>query len=215
MKTCSKCNNKKPAKEFHKDSRSKDGLNSRCKDCRKEYTRRYNTDNRDRINARQRAYSKRFEVRERHLEWCHDYYQKNKQSLDQKRKKWAEDNIDLVRSYKRKQQRRYMADPLKAEKHRIRSRLAVSISKKGFSKKKKTEHMLGCSWEFFLKHIEDNFLEGMSWENRSEWHIDHIIPLSSARKIEDLNRLANYQNTRPLWAFDNLSKGAKSDHSSN
>lgn len=32
--------------------------------------------------------------------------------------------------------------------------------------------------EEFKNHIENLFLEGMSWDNHGEWHIDHIIPVS-------------------------------------
>ena len=36
---------------------------------------------------------------------------------------------------------------------------------------------LGCNIKTFKQHIEQQFTEGMSWENYSEWHIDHKIPL--------------------------------------
>ena len=39
-----------------------------------------------------------------------------------------------------------------------------------------TEH-LRCNIETFKKYIEQQFTEGMSWENYGEWHIDHKIPL--------------------------------------
>jgi hypothetical protein len=47
----------------------------------------------------------------------------------------------------------------------------------------------------------------MTWDNYGEWHIDHIIPLSSAKTESELIDLFNYKNTQPLWAKDNLSKG--------
>jgi hypothetical protein len=49
----------------------------------------------------------------------------------------------------------------------------------------------------------------MSWENHGEWHIDHIVPLSSAITEEELRKLSHYTNLQPLWATDNLSKGSK------
>jgi hypothetical protein len=49
----------------------------------------------------------------------------------------------------------------------------------------------------------------MTWENRGEWHVDHIIPFASAKTEEDIVRLAHYTNLQPLWAKENLEKGDK------
>ena len=49
----------------------------------------------------------------------------------------------------------------------------------------------------------------MSWENQGKWHLDHIIPISSAKTEEDVIRLNHYTNFQPLWAEDNFKKGKK------
>jgi hypothetical protein len=49
----------------------------------------------------------------------------------------------------------------------------------------------------------------MTWDNRSEWHLDHIIPLSSAKTEEELYKLCHYTNLQPLWAVENMKKGNK------
>ena len=48
----------------------------------------------------------------------------------------------------------------------------------------------------------------MTWENRSEWHVDHIIPLATAKTEEDVYRLNHYTNLQPLWAHENIRKRA-------
>ena len=68
---------------------------------------------------------------------------------------------------------------------------------------------IGCEPNFLREHLEKQFKDGMSWENYGSWHIDHIIPLSSAKNIEEINKLCHYTNLQPLWASENLSKGSK------
>jgi hypothetical protein len=80
---------------------------------------------------------------------------------------------------------------------------------KFMQKKSKTFSMLGCSIEEFWNHLEKQFTDGMTRENYGKWHIDHIIPLSSAKNQEELERLFHYSNCQPLWAKDNYSKNNK------
>jgi hypothetical protein len=49
----------------------------------------------------------------------------------------------------------------------------------------------------------------MNWSNRNLWHIDHIIPLASAKTEEEMIKLCHYTNLQPLWAIENMSKGSK------
>ena len=72
-------------------------------------------------------------------------------------------------------------------------------------------NVFGCSTDELVKHLEDQFKDGMTWDNygRYGWHIDHIKPLSKAEDMEDLIRRAHYTNLQPLWATDNLKKSNK------
>jgi len=68
---------------------------------------------------------------------------------------------------------------------------------------------LGVSFDELNIYLEQKFKNNMSWENYGEWHIDHIIPLSSAKTEKEIYELCHYTNLQPLWAEDNLKKGCK------
>ena len=112
------------------------------------------------------------------------------------------------RSEKRRKERRN-TDPIYAMKKRVSTRIRNFMSRRGYTKKNRTHEILGIDWSGFKEHIESQFVDGMSWENRNLWHIDHIIPLDSAVCEADILRLNHYTNLQPLWAHDNLSKGSK------
>jgi hypothetical protein len=86
---------------------------------------------------------------------------------------------------------------------------SLKRGKNNFKKTNKTEQILGCTIEEFKIYIQSNFKKGMSFENRNKWHLDHIIPISTAISYDDVIRLNHYTNFQPLWAKENLSKGDK------
>lgn len=73
--------------------------------------------------------------------------------------------------------------------------------------------MLGCTLDQFKRHIENLWLDGMSWENYGKlgWHLDHIIPCASfdLTDPQQQKKCFHYSNIQPLWAIDNWSKGCK------
>lgn len=82
----------------------------------------------------------------------------------------------------------------------------------------------GRSWKTFvdysleelMAHLERQFLPGMSWENKGDWHIDHIIPRSSFEYSSpddpEFKKCWSLSNLQPLWALDNIRKNAKLDY---
>jgi hypothetical protein len=53
------------------------------------------------------------------------------------------------------------------------------------------------------------FVEGMTWDNWGEWHIDHIIPLNTFDKDTPIEVVNSLDNLRPLWAKENLKRSKK------
>jgi hypothetical protein len=105
--------------------------------------------------------------------------------------------------------RRYHTNPMNCLKERCRNRTSAYFKWQGRTKNKTTKELLGCEWEILKTHIESQFKDGMSWTNKEEWHIDHIIPLASAKTKQEILKLCHYSNLQPLLALDNLKKGSK------
>jgi len=86
---------------------------------------------------------------------------------------------------------------------------------------------LGCTSKEYREYLAKLFEHQpvsatgavMSFENHGDWHIDHICPISWFDFEEDNDddnmyfAAFNFQNTQPMWAADNLSKGNKFDES--
>lgn len=137
-------------------------------------------------------------------------YDKNSTEIKEKSLKYYKENKDIIikKSNERNKVRR-KTDPIFLLKRRLRNRLWCALQSKGWNKTNKFSQYIGCSQEQLKLHIETQFTEGMSWDNVGEWHIDHIIPLSSTDNPEELYKLCHYTNLQPMWALDNIIKGNK------
>ena len=93
--------------------------------------------------------------------------------------------------------------------HNMRCRIKQYLKTKNITKKNKTFDIVGCSPQLLKEYLEKQFTQGMSWDNYGEWHIDHIVPLSSAKSEDEIYKLCYYSNLQPLWAEDNLRKSDK------
>jgi hypothetical protein len=73
--------------------------------------------------------------------------------------------------------------------------------------------IIGCNPIELKNRLEFLFEDWMSWDNygygKNKWVIDHKIPLSSAKNIDDLYSLCHYTNLQPLSWEDNMKKGNK------
>lgn len=123
---------------------------------------------------------------------------------------YRKSNKDKVNEYQRLySKRRKKTDYLYKATKNLRTRTSIAFSVSYWTKTSGNIDMLGCDYKTAMKYIESKFTKGMSWNNYGEWHIDHIIPLSSAKTKEELESLCHYTNLQPLWSEENLSKGAK------
>jgi transketolase len=214
-KVCSKCKENKNVCEFGNLKSSKDGLLYCCKKCNNERGKNYVKENYQKTLEQHRKWTAKNPewVYNRHKKWRED----NPDKVKELRKNWLDKNPEKRKEYRknyklRKQEQRKERranDPVFNLINRMRCRIWKYLNILEISKKNKTFDIVGCSPQFLKEHLETQFTDGMSWDNRSEWHIDHIIPLSSAKTEDELYKLCHYENLQPLWAEDNLKKSNK------
>jgi hypothetical protein len=151
------------------------------------------------------------------------YYQQNRDKKLDYTKRYAQNNKEKIKAYKQSYKlnpdnkllmnsyfkNKRDNDKLYRIAHAIRNRIKSIFNAKNWKKSQKFKDYLGCSVQELIVHIENKFKPGMTWDNHGEWHIDHIVPLSSGKTEEELYKLNHYTNLQPLWAKENLSKGKK------
>ncbi|MGB3724306.1 MAG: hypothetical protein WA981_00930 [Glaciecola sp.] len=233
MKTCTRCNITKQLDDFHNCKSKKSGKFSQCKECRNDHNRRKANEighdvlyaralanNPDKYKTNQKKYYKEnkdkvvknvAEWRKRNPDARKKEYLKAKDKKIAYAKEWAENNPEKRRAIASAYSKRFRADPENKPYQICRKLLARVIGLKEGGKTGKTETMLGYTRHELKYHIGAMFQDGMSWGNHGDWHIDHIKPVSAFIKEGEtdpkvINALDNLQ---PLWARDNLSKGAK------
>ena len=201
-----------------------------------EYNKNYNQKNKEKLNGYQKKWkqsnSKQIsdfqkKYKEKNKEKLNEYQKKWKQSNSEKvkesQKKWKENNYEKLKEYQKEwylQNKNILNENIKIKKLTnpifliscsVRKRMSEYIRKNNILKTNKTFEIVGLSPIELSHYLETQFTEGMSWNNYGKygWHIDHIVPLSSAKTEKELYELCHYTNLQPLWAFDNLSKGSK------
>jgi len=147
------------------------------------------------------------EWKKRKSEYGKKYREKNKESLQQRKKSYTRTEKGKLKA--REWQKSQMSDKKFVIKKRLMGRVYCAL-KRGV-KSASTIELLGCSIDFFKSYIEGMFHDGINWDNMGEWHIDHIKPckLFDLSKEEEQRKCFHYTNLQPLLAIDNLKKGAK------
>lgn len=99
---------------------------------------------------------------------------------------------------------------------KLRASLRSAIKRNHAKKLNKFSSLTGASPEFLMGWLENQFTEGMSWENYGReifngvksWHVDHVFPCNTfdLSKEEEQKKCFHYTNLRPLWEKENLSR---------
>lgn len=209
-KSCLSCKEVKPLVDFAKDGRSGDGVRGRCKVCISA-TERVNRDpEKERERGKRYRANNPGEARERTRRWRKENYSRYSDNA----KAWRLSRPDEMKAIAR---RSYEKRKLSLQ-FRLQNAIKAMVHSKltGRTKRgRRTFSLLGYSVDELRIHLERQFLPGMTWENygREGWHIDHIVPLASFSYTspDEAGFKAAWAltNLQPLWATDNLKKGAK------
>jgi len=159
----------------------------------------YKKNNVEKINKKNKEYFEK--NRELNKIKCTKYRNNNLEKSRELYRKWRLNNKEKINTYNQ--------IPIIRLKNSLRSRINELMNKK--YNNPRTIDLVGCDYEFLINYIEKKFTEGMSWDNYGYygWHLDHIIPLSSAKTEEDMCKLYHYTNLQPLWAKENMKKSNK------
>lgn len=139
-----------------------------------------------------------------------EWVSKNPEKVKARREVWCAKNVERRRGYAASNWERNKRSP----SFRLNAWMRTALKRSLLAKNDlRTYEIFGYKAENLRIHLEKQFEEGMSWANFGDWHIDHILPLSSF-KIEnadspDLKAAWALSNLRPLWKQENLRKRDK------
>lgn len=232
-KICITCSIEKNISEYTIHKNAPDGLRYNCKSCRKLQAHEHYLKNKEKYRKLHKEYHKKNIEKIKELskriyeknktnpifkmnkkQYDAEYHKLNYEKIKKYKKIYKRNNIEKVRASERVYRKNKKETDLNYKIRSIlRSRISAAIKNDGGSKSLSSIELLGCSIEIAKKHIESKFKIGMSWKNwnHKTWHIDHIKPLASfdLTKPEEQKKAFHFSNLQPLWAEENLKKGAK------
>jgi hypothetical protein len=202
-KICNICGSEKEFNEFHSRKDSKDGLRNECKSCTRNRINKYRKKNKEKTNSWNReTYYRNIE---KHKQTKKNYRDRTKEEQKKRAKKYREHNKEKIKNYTKNRKKHDIAFKLRCN---VRSRIKNFLKSKNITKNNRTFQIVGCDPVKLKEHIENQFRDGMTWENYglNGWHIDHIIPLKNAKTENEIFELCHFTNLQPLWWYENLEK---------
>jgi actin-related protein len=197
---------------------------------------KYYAENKEEIELQKQR--RKQESKEKQCLAMREYYQKNKEAFSEYRKKYQEKNREYLAEQKRiwrannveesrARVKRYQEQNPEVKRKSVKKYRAtitghmrtvigngIRDSLKGRRKGICWQNIVGYKVEDLTQHLEAQFTEGMSWANYGEWHVDHIRPVASfnfnvADYLAVVKECWALSNLQPLWAIENLMKGAR------
>lgn len=230
-KKCPSCNKTKDYAHYHVDRNKANGRVASCKDCSNAY-KKNKYDNDLAYKKRKLKYSKQKEtllknnittaLHYKHCKLCEEIFVISlhrgdpgpslQQSFCSKECGYKNQVINQVK----RQSKKLKEDPVYNINSRMRTRIWATLKRNNkITSATKIVKNLPYSALELKQHLEKNFKKGMTWDKflNGEIHIDHVIPLAlfniDSEESEDFKRAWSLNNLQPLWAKENIKKGAK------
>lgn len=219
-KICRGCGLSKPISDFYKSR-------GRCKICISKQGKQRYSQNKEKI------LKKTAEYREAHREEINRYfrerYKNNRKEILESQKKYNEEHREEKKKYLRKyyrdnkerlrkqnlerQRRRLQNDSMYKLKRQVSLLIWRSFNQRDYVKPAHSEEILGCKLDKFTTYLKQTWFKeyGTEWTGQP-CHIDHIVPLATAKTKEDVVKLCHYTNLRLLTPEDNMEKSDSLDY---
>jgi hypothetical protein len=176
----------------------------------REYQRKYNAENPERKKAWKEKYASTHEnqikeaARKASKKRREEHPEKVRESLKRYRESHPEETRKSFREWRKKA---FESN----NQYKIRFFLRTQLCRLAKSTSTRKSYLTGCTPLELRTYLESLFLPGMTWGNYGEWQIDHIKPcvLFDLSDLEQRKQCFRYTNLQPLWAIDNIKKGAK------
>lgn len=200
LKKCNRCGEIKPIEDFNKNKATRDGYQGCCRICTAKYHQEYRRRYPDRIKAAQERWNKSDKARE-------SYRKYDASHREQRREYHRRHQITNRKALSAYRLNKLHTDPQYYFKQRVRQCIRGSVGRLGLKKSKRTEEIVGLSFDKFKEYLlgtwERNY--GKAWAGEP-YHIDHVVPLSTAKTEEEVLMLCHYTNLQMLTPHDNLTK---------
>ena len=176
-----------------------------------EYNRQYFEEHKDELHEYSKEYYKN--TKNVRIEKQKEYYQNNKEKIIDYHHKYNKDNSKLlVKKAYEYQKYKMTTDDFYKFKRLIRDCVLKSFKRTNHRKSCYAKDIIGIDFDKAWDYLKNTWKHNYGTEyNGEEYHIDHIVPLSTAKTEEDVIKLCHYTNLQLLKPEDNLEKTNKTD----
>jgi len=208
-KKCTICREIKLLSEFGTNLKVRDNLLGYCKICDSNTSKKYRGEHKEELSVLNK-----------------EYYQTNKEEIGVQHKQYREEHKEEAKRYRQTHKKEYNTGQKERRKNNISIKINDTMGNSiRYSLKKKKggihwENLVNYTCPELITHLEEQFTEGMSWENygsgKYEWNIDHVIARSkfniTSYECQEFKNCWSLDNLQPLWSIRNKEKGNKPMH---